>query len=102
MDFGDEDLFAVFDSESSKTQRSGIADRSVHDDEETEEAPEKPIRFDAGTMQVEISGGKRTKSEEGVEPVKKMKKDERTIMTGLTDMDVDQNLEENTDNQVAA
>ena len=99
MDFGDEDLFAVFDSESSKTQRSGIADRAVHDGE-SEEPLEKPIRFDAGTMQVEISGGKRTKSEEEVEPVKKIKKDDRTIMTGLTDMDVDQDIEGNIDNQV--
>ena len=28
MDFGDEDLFAVFDNESSKGQRSGRADQA--------------------------------------------------------------------------
>ena len=95
-------MFAVFDSGSSKTQRSGIADRAVHDEvEEEEEKSEKPLRFDAGTLSVEISGGKRSKSEQDVEPVKKMKKDERTIMTGLTDMDVDENIEEKTNNQVA-
>ena len=93
MDFGDDDLFAVFDSESSKTKRSAIASDIVEEEGEDAE-PEKPIRFDAGRLAAEITPGKRSKSDCDEEPLKKMKKDEggRTLMTGLTDRDVDENL----------
>ena len=91
MDLGDEDLFAVFDNESSsKSKRSAVASDSFKD--EDDEKPGRPVKFDAGSLAVEISGsGKRTGSDTD-EPVKKMKKDDRTIMTGLTDQDVDQQI----------
>jgi len=91
MDLGDEDLFAVFDNESSsKSKRSAVASDSFKD--EDDEKPGRPVKFDAGSLAVEISGsGKRTGSNTD-EPVKKMKKDDRTIMTGLTDQDVDQQI----------
>jgi len=97
MDFGDDDLFAVFDSESSKSKRSAAAQPLQEEDDQQQDEnnkPERPVKFDAGPLAAEITPGKRAKSEsDEEEPVKKIKKDEeRTLMTGFSDRDVDENL----------
>jgi len=97
MDFGDEDLFAVFDSESSKSKRSAAAQPDQEQDEQQQDGnnkPERPVRFDAGLLAAEITPGKRSKSEsDEEEPVKKIKvNEERTLMTGFSDRDVDEKL----------
>ena len=100
MDFGDEDLFAVFDSESSKSKQSAVASKILNEEEDDtdNQESERPIRFDAGVLAAEIKPGKRTKSvdeEEKQESVKKVKTDDasgRTLMTGFTDKDVEKNI----------
>ena len=70
------------------------------EEEEATADTRRPARFDAGTLSVEISGGgsgKRTIAEDD-EPVKKIKTDDRTIMTGLTDKDVETNIKMKKDN----
>ena len=102
MDLGDEDLFAVFDNEtSSKSQRSAVAASAVAERDDAKDGNESgrndpaAVRFDAGTLSVEITGSaKRTGEPETEEPVKKMKKndDDRTIMTGLSDLDIEKQI----------
>ena len=92
MDLGEEDLFAVFDNESGKSKLTTFPDSNDDDNDEGEEqVSEKPIRFDAGPNVVEVCGGKRT-CDDSQATVKKMKTDEMTIMTGLTDVDLEANM----------
>ena len=80
MDFGDEDLFAVFDSESTKSKRSAVASETLDDDgaaDAENEQYERPVKFDAGVLAAEITPSKRSKSDDDEEePVKKIKRDD--------------------------
>ena len=79
MDFGDEDLFAVFDSESTKSKRSAVASETLDDDSAAaeNEQNERPVKFDAGVLAAEITPSKRSKSDDDEEePVKKIKRDD--------------------------
>jgi len=91
MDLGEEDLFAVFDNDSGKSKLTFPDSNDDDNDEEEEQVSEKPIRFDAGPNMVEVCGGKRT-CDDAQATVKKMKTDEMTIMTGLTDVDLEANM----------
>jgi hypothetical protein len=121
MDLEDEDLFAVFDSDGGKAATSGVASRLLdtsRDEEKSDEKPDvvaaaKPIKFDSGRLVAEICGGgaKRTNSCDGEsnndDMVKKVKKDEEdetddgrlttTLMTGLSDRDIERNLKGESD-----
>ena len=80
MDFGDEDLFAVFDSESSKSKRSAIASETLDEGSAVNEQTERPVKFDAGVLTAEITPSKRAKSDDEEEPVKKIKRDDTRNM----------------------
>ena len=87
----DEDLFAVFDSESSKSQQIVIPD--PEDDNKEKE------KIDSNDLVGEICGSrpKRRADSEEDNGVKKMKMDAdptTTIMTGLSDMDVKAKMED--------
>lgn len=90
MDVGDDDLFAVFDSESSKSKQIVIPE---------EEEPTKVEKTDSESLVQEICGvrPKRQVSEtedEGVVGSKKLKTDvDTTLMTGLTDLEVKSKME---------
>ena len=105
MDFGEEDLFAVFDSESSKGSKSGVASRLLQAEdneaaasENTESAATKPIKFDTGSLVAEICGtnNKRWSQDAAAAEVevKKIKTDANdvTLMTGLSDREVERTL----------
>ena len=84
MDVGDDDLFAVFDSESSKDKQLPTADEESNNGVELKEE-----------LGEDVTATKRSAAEvEGAEKdVKKMKIDsEMTIMTGLRKEDVEQKL----------
>ena len=90
MDVGDDDLFAVFDSESSKSKQVVIPE-----DEESA----KVEKIDSESLVQEICGArpKRQVSETDEEGIgsKKLKTDvDTTLMTGLTDLEVKKKIEE--------
>jgi hypothetical protein len=119
MDLEDEDLFAVFDTESSKAAKSGVISRLRQQDDQEEttddNASNKPIKFDSGRLVAEICGGgganiKRTGEPEATEEAvtKKMKTEAAvtlvtekteavTLMTGLSDRDVERTLKGESD-----
>jgi hypothetical protein len=123
MDLEDEDLFAVFDTESSKAAKSGVISRLRQQDDQEEttddtadNASTKPIKFDSGRLVAEICGGgggantKRTGETEPTEEAvtKKMKTEAAvtlvtekteavTLMTGLSDQDVERTLKGESD-----
>jgi len=118
MDLDDEDLFAVFDSESSKAAKSGLVSRLLQDDQEdaTDSSAvnsSKPVKFDTGRLVAEICGGgansKRTGEQEITEEggAKKLKTEAVTIMaekaeamtlmTGLSDQEVERTLKGESD-----
>jgi len=99
----DDDLFAVFDSESSKSKRVNLPNEDDFEEEEEEEGQveevgEKtktdngqPLKFDTGNLVAEICGGKRSLSPVSREEVnKKLKVEEEpmTLMTGLTEQQI--------------
>ena len=94
MDVGDDDLFAVFDSDSAKAQQVVIPE---DEDEKTSGDDSKPLKFDTGNLVAEICGGtvKRGASEEmDTSGLKKVKTDSgMTLMTGLSDEQVKQKIE---------
>ncbi len=121
MDLEDEDLFAVFDTESSKAAKSGVIsrlrqqdDQEATTDDTADNASTKPIKFDSGRLVAEICGGgantKRTGEPEITEEAmtKKMKTESAvtlvtekteavTLMTGLSDQDVERTLKGESD-----
>jgi hypothetical protein len=122
MDLEDEDLFAVFDTESSKAAKSGVISRLRQQDDQEETTDDtadntsnKPIKFDSGRLVAEICGGgganiKRTGEPETTEEAvtKKMKTESAvtlvtekteavTLMTGLSDQDVERTLKGESD-----
>ena len=91
MDVGDDDLFAVFDSESSKSKQIVIPE---------EEEPTKVEKTDSESLVQEICGVRpkrqvsETEEEDGVVGSKKLKTDvDTTLMTGLTDLEVKSKME---------
>lgn len=84
----DDDLFDVFDSESSKSKQ--IVVPSVEDDTEQ-------TKVDSDSLVKEICGSKRpadTDAKEDVAESKKIKTDvETTIMTGMSDLEVKKKIE---------
>ncbi len=92
MDVGDDDLFAVFDSESSKSKQIVIPE---------EEEPTKVEKTDSESLVQEICGARpkrqvsETEEVDGVAGSKKLKTDvDTTLMTGLTDLEVKSKMEE--------
>ena len=89
----EDDLFAVFDSDSAKEQQIVIAD----DEDNKNGDDEKPVKFDTGNLVAEICGGniKRAASEDmDTSDTKKVKTEsEMTLMTGLTDEQVKEKME---------
>ena len=97
MDFGDEDLFAVFDSESTKVQRSDQSEQAFREADDSADAAaagkvKRDVKFDAGPLTVSLGAPKRQMSDDA-EPVKKIKTDERTLMTGMNESEVEKNIE---------
>jgi hypothetical protein len=111
----------VFDTESSKAAKSGVISRLRQQDDQEEttddtadHASTKPIKFDSGRLVAEICGGganiKRTGEPETTEEAvtKKMKTEATvtlvtekteavTLMTGLSDQDVERTLKGESD-----
>jgi len=89
----EDDLFAVFDSESAKEQQIVIPD----DEDNKNGDDEKPVKFDTGNLVAEICGGnvKRAASEDmDTSDTKKVKTESgMTLMTGLTDEQVKEKME---------
>jgi len=89
----EDDLFAVFDSESAKEQQIVIPD----DEDNKNGDDEKPVKFDTGNLVAEICGGnvKRSASEDmDTSDTKKVKTESgMTLMTGLTDEQVKEKME---------
>jgi len=89
----EDDLFAVFDSDSAKEQQIVIPD----DEDNKNGDDEKPVKFDTGNLVAEICGGnvKRAASEDmDTSDTKKVKTEsEMTLMTGLTDEQVKEKME---------
>lgn len=89
----EEDLFAVFDSDSAKEQQIVIPD----DEDNKNRDDEKPVKFDTGNLVAEICGGnvKRAASEDmDTSDTKKVKTESgMTLMTGLTDEQVKEKME---------
>jgi len=89
----EEDLFAVFDSDSAKEQQIVIPD----DEDNKNKDDEKPVKFDTGNLVAEICGGnvKRAASEDmDTSDTKKVKTESgMTLMTGLTDEQVKEKME---------
>ena len=85
MDVGDDDLFAVFDSESSKAKQVVIPDPE-------DEEPAKVKKNDSESLIQEICGARpKRQASETDEDVgsKKLKTDvDTTLMTGLSDLEV--------------
>ena len=96
MDFGDEDLFAVFDSESTKVQRSDQSEQAFRETDDSADVADgkakRDVKFDVGPLTVSLGAPKRQLSDDA-EPVKKIKTDERTLMTGMNDSEVEKNIE---------
>jgi len=94
MDVGEDDLFAVFDSDSAKEQQIVIPD---DEDENAGGEDSKPLKFDSGNLVAEICGGtvKRAASEEmDISGPKKVKTESgMTLMTGLSDKQVKEKME---------
>ena len=94
MDVGEDDLFAVFDSDSAKEQQIVIPD---DEDENAAGEDTKPLKFDSGNLVAEICGGtvKRAASEEmDISGPKKVKTESgMTLMTGLSDKQVKEKME---------
>ena len=91
MDVGDDDLFAVFDSESSKSKQIVIPE---------EEESTKVEKTDSESLVQEICGARpkrqvsETEEVDGVVGSKKLKTDvDTTLMTGLTDLEVKSKME---------
>jgi hypothetical protein len=122
MDLEDEDLFAVFDTESSKAAKSGVIsrlrqqdDQEATTDDTADNSSNKPIKFDSGRLVAEICGGGGTNTKRTGEPetteeavTKKMKTEAAvtlvtekteavTLMTGLSDQDVERTLKGESD-----
>ena len=89
MDVGDDDLFAVFDSESTKSKQVVIP-------EEQESA--KIEKTDSESLVQEICGARTKRQSNDIEDgsgSKKRKTDvDTTLMTGLTDLEVKAKMEE--------
>ena len=86
MDVGDDDLFAVFDDDSSKDKKVVLPEDS------------EPERSDPRSLVKEICGSKRPAEdvkEETLIDSKKLKTD-TTLMTGLSDAEVQQKIEDDT------
>jgi hypothetical protein len=112
MDLEEDDLFAVFDSDASKTATSGAASL-LHNKKEEDAAEDsvkaRPVKFDTGKLVAEICGGstnKRTKPSEDAtaaaeeeEGVKKMKTEgvAVTLMTGISDQEAERTLKGESD-----
>jgi len=95
MDVGDDDLFAVFDSDSAKAQQIVIPE---DEEEKTSGEDSNPLKFDTGNLVAEICGGtsKRAVSEvvDTSGGYKKVKTESgMTIMTGLTDKQIKEKME---------
>ena len=89
MDVGDDDLFAVFDSESTKSKQVVIPE---------EEEPAKVEKTDSESLVQEICGARTKRQSNDIEDgsgSKKRKTDvDTTLMTGLTDLEVKAKMEE--------
>ena len=88
MDVGDDDLFAVFDSDSSKAKQVVIPQEDA--------AEEESVTSDNLVRQICGNQSKRAASEETAESEhKKFKTDaETTLMTGLSDVEVKAKIED--------
>ena len=89
MDVGDDDLFAVFDSESSKSKQVVIPE---------EEESAKVEKTDSESLVQEICGARTKRQANDIEEgsgIKKRKTDvDTTLMTGLTDLEVKAKMEQ--------
>ena len=88
MDVGDDDLFAVFDDDSTKDKKVVLPE----DDEA------KPDKVDPSSLVKEICGPRSKRpadKEDGEVDSKKLKTDvDTTLMTGLSDAEVKQKIED--------